>query len=452
MAQEVVRSHPRKLNSHRHSPTMLAAYLFLLAMLLGLGAGSVAEGQGGTGAVERLALTTASPQEAITGFDEESNGLASPADHEADKEDFEEVEELDEGLGPLFNARSCADCHMNPVVGAGSQVTELRAGTRDRFGRFQNLNIPVGDGTVVIRDRSLVNDRSVCPNLLFPDQEAYGRVPDTANVRSFRVSISTLGDGFVEAVPSSTLQRIAFEQCRRPDGVCGQALLVPVVEAPGVLRVGRFGWKSQHASLLSFSGDAYLNEMGITSRLNPADFISTCDMKADPEDEPDSTGVAGVDRFARFMRATKAPARDARLAATVEARIGADIFDRIGCDKCHVQDLVTAAEGSVINGGTFTVPAALGNKVFHPFGDFLLHNVGTGDGIVQNGGQGTANKIRTAALWGVRMRSRLMHDGESLTFADAIQRHGGEALGVRRNFNNLSDTEKGYLFTFLRSL
>ena len=124
------------------------------------------------------------------------------------------------------------------------------------------------------------------------------------------------------------------------------------------------------------------------------------------------------------MRASKAPARDETLAATLDAQLGADIFDRIGCDNCHVSASITAPAGSTINGGAFVVPDALGNKIIHPYSDFLLHNVGTGDGIVQNGGQQTAMKLRTPPLWGVRLRSRVMHDGLSMTFQDAIQRHG----------------------------
>ena len=98
------------------------------------------------------------------------------------------------------------------------------------------------------------------------------------------------------------------------------------------------------------------------------------------------------------------------------------------------------------------MPAALGSKFIHPFSDFLLHNVGTGDGVVQNGGQATANKMRTAPLWGVRTRARLMHDGESVLRNDAILRHGGEATGVINNYRSLSTTQKNQLITFLNSL
>jgi CxxC motif-containing protein (DUF1111 family) len=242
---------------------------------------------------------------------------------------------------------------------------------------------------------------------------------------------------------------------------------VPVLEAPDEYRAGRFGWKNQQASLLSFAADAYLNEMGITSRLLPDEATSICDTVEDPEDVPSGQpAIADIDRFARFMRATKAPPRDTTLAATEAARRGSALFDSTGCATCHVRSLITAAAGTRINGGTFTVPGALGNRLFHPFGDFLLHDVGTGDGIeisvrehhgrrflyMQDRMRGTANRVRTAPLWGLRTRSRLMHDGLALTVRDAIDRHRGEANDARRRFGQLDARAQQDLLTFLQSL
>jgi CxxC motif-containing protein (DUF1111 family) len=152
------------------------------------------------------------------------------------------------------------------------------------------------------------------------------------------------------------------------------------------------------------------------------------------------------------MRATKVPPRDTALAATADAIAGSNLFNSIGCNICHVTSITTAAVGTVINGGALTVPAALGNKVIHPYGDFLLHDVGTGDGIVQNGPQSTANKFRTVPLWGVRTHDRHMHDGASLTFNDSILRHAGEATFVTNNYRGLSNNQKNQLITFLKSL
>ena len=399
-----------------------------------------------------LAPATSAAQEAPSGFDGQTNGMIDSTTHTADQMVFQEVEEADEGLGPIYNAQSCAECHQNPTTGGISQVTELRVGTTSHSGVFTNPNVKIGGGSVTIPNRSLINDRAVCPSGAFPDNEVQERVPDGMNTRTLRTSLNTLGDGFIEAIASTTITQIASNQCRRGAGICGQAILVPVLEVPGQMRVARFGWKNQHASLLSFSADAYLNEQGVTSRLLAQDMTTLCKTTQDPEDHQEADGLADIDRFARFMRSTKVPARDATLAASFGAQRGADVFDRIQCDTCHVSSITTAPTGSVINGGAFVVPEPLGNKIIHPYSDFLLHNVGTGDGIVQNGGAGSANKMRTPPLWGVRLRNRLLHDGRALTFDEAIRGHGGEASGVVNSYRQLSDADRQALLTFLRSL
>lgn len=418
-------------------------------------------------------LVASTLPEAPTGFDNKTNGMVDDATHASDQAKFDEVEQIPDGLGPLYNAQSCRECHQNPTSGGSSQVSELRVGHRGPHGKFENPEIPIAHGTEIIKGRSLVNDRAICPNAAFPVTEIQERVPDSEQIRTFRVSLNLLGDGFVEAVPDRTLVNLAKDQCNKSHHkICGQVLYVPIVEAPGQTAVGRFGWKDQHASLLSFAADAYLNEMGITNRLQPDEVTNLCNTVAEPNDQPGSDGLSDIDHFARFMRASKAPARDAQLAATPEAKEGAALFTKVGCDQCHVETLATAAAGTQLNGGTLTVSAAMGDKQFHPYGDFLLHDVGTGDGIVQSMTEhygkrmysitwknlspsefeGTANKIRTAPLWGVRLHSRLMHDGISVTLLDAIRRHKGEAEQVTEKFEKLKGSEKEALLEFLRSL
>jgi CxxC motif-containing protein (DUF1111 family) len=407
------------------------------------------------------------PDEAPAAFDGQTNGLVDQATHESDREEFDGVEGISDGVGPIYNAQSCRECHQNPDSGGPSQVAELRVGHRDALGRFVNPSIPIGDGTTVITGRTLVNDRAICPNAAYPKLEIQERVPETETIRTLRMSLSLFGDGFVEAVSDETLRKLAADQCRKTGGrICGKAIDVPVLEAPGKNAVGRFGWKGQQASLLSFSADAYLNEMGITSTLQPDEFTTLCDTVKDPESVPAEGEVADIERFARFMRALKAPPRDTVLAATADAQKGSRVFDAVGCATCHVTTLTTAPAGTTVNAGAFTVPEALGGKLFHPFGDFLLHDVGTGDGIaiateehfgrayrsLQPSMEPTANRMRTPPLWGVRQRPRLMHDGRSLTFTAAILRHQGEAALERRKFLRLRPAEKQQLLVFLRSL
>src|SRR5438093_837320 len=211
--------------------------------------------------VVTAAFTQSGPAEAPTGFDDQTNGFVDQTQFDLDKDTFEERDTIADGLGPVYNAQSCAECHQNPVTGAISQVTELRAG---HFDGVNFIDHPGG---------SLINDRAI-------DASIQERVLGGNEVRTFRTSLNTAGDGFVECIDSNTLAAIANAQPGQSGGaIAGLFQQVPGLEAPGNNRGARFGWKNQHASRLSFSSGAY------------------------------------------------------------------------------------------------TVPAALGNKVVHPFGDFLLHTV-----------------------------------------------------------------------------
>jgi CxxC motif-containing protein (DUF1111 family) len=393
-------------------------------------------GAAGTAPPASAEVAAVAAVEAPTGFDNLTNGLCAQGDFEAAKETYGEIESIADGVGPVYNARSCGDCHENPVMGGGSQVFEVRAG---HFANGVFTDHPGG---------SLVHSRAINAAI----QE---RVLDGNEVRAFRASTSTLGLGFVEAIDDQTLVNLANAQPYLSGGfVRGQAVTVGMAEAPGVTRVGRFGWKDQQASLLSFAADAYLNEMGITTPLAPTENTSNgVDVTAyDPTPNAlDDGDNDDLESFALFMRSTKAPPRDAALSATPAAQAGAALFNQIGCAVCHTASITTAPAGTVLNGGTFTVPEQLGNKIIHPYGDFLLHDIGVGDGIVQ-GLASTRTKMRTSPLWGLRTRSRFMHDGLSLTMTDAILRHTGEATVVTLNFQFLSTSQRNNLLTFLRSL
>ena len=277
-------------------------------------------------------------------------------------------------------------------------------------------------------------------------------MPDSENIRTLRAVLNTLGDGFVEAVDDRTLLAIAANQPTESNGLIhGKAIRVPILEAPGHMGVGRFGWKDQDPTILSFAGDAYLNEMGVTNRLKPIDVTSVC--KASSKMKTCRTILvwristtslnSSAERRCFHVYGSGSNARRFGRAAVIRNR---------RLSTCHVPTMTTDRAGTKLNGGAYTVPEALGSKIFHPFGDFLLHDVGTGDGIVQAGPQDTANKLRTTPLWGSHTKSRFMHDLASFTLEDAIQRHGGEARAVTSRFNGLSPQEKQELLTFLRSL
>jgi len=422
----------------RQLPLLLLLSLFAV---LAIGFAGIAQ-QSATEAPEGFDTPSFTPARSV------SNGIPEPTGDTftLDQQSFEQRKDIHAGLGPVYNATSCVDCHQNPVTGGPSQITEVRVGHKDANGNFVNPTVLINDGQNTISGRSIVNDRAICP-------QAQEHVPAAETIRTLRAVNNTLGEGFVEAIDDNTLIAIANQQPQLSDGkIRCEAVQVPLFEAPGQTRVGRFGWKDQHGSLLSFIGDAYLNEMGITNRLRPHDTTTVCKTTTDPEDQPDDLGLADIDHFAQFVRGTKVPPRDAALAAIPDAQKGQHLFEGIRCSTCHVESITTATAGTVVDGGTFTIPEALGNKIIHPFSDFLLHDVGTGDGIIQSGPPDTANKLRTSPLWGLRTKSRFMHDLKSLTLENAILRHGGEAQEVVGRFRNLTPKEQQQLLIFLNSL
>ena len=347
---------------------------------------------------------------------------------------FEQTETPATGIGPIYNAESCAACHQNVVTGGASQTTIQRTGHTEGDMFFESLG------------GSLIQSRATNADIV-------EHVVDTDETRAFRISPATLGAGYVECISDSTLMAISAAQ---PEGVRGTAVSVPVLEGDGSARIGRFGWKSQHASVVSFAADAYANEMGVTSPLFMEENTSTGTFvgfgtQYDPLPEPEDTGD-DVEGFAFFIRSTKVPPRGL---ITTAVRSGEKQFNAIGCGVCHVSSITTASAGTVINGGSFVVPTALGNKVVRPYSDFLLHDVGTGDGIpIQPLPEfaGTAKQMRTAPLWGLRTRNRLMHDGLSFTLSEAILRHAGQAADAASQFSALNPTDKANLLAFLNSL
>lgn len=388
--------------------------------------------------------------EAPSGLDGLTNGFVEQNVMNDAIDAFSETETPDKGIGPTYNDVSCVNCHQNQAVGGAAQVLELRAGhyeggrqhgmrdMRHRFdtngssGTFVAATAITANGTP-IPNRSLINQRATC-------RDAQEHLTDADNIRATRLALPLFGDGFVEAVPDATLLALA-----RQNG--GEAIEVPVVELNGVTAIGRFGWKDQHASLLSFSGDAYINEMGFTNALFPEEAVTGVCPNAnapEPNDVQDD-----VHTFAVFMRSLKVPPRGT---ITPQVIAGQAIFESLGCATCHVKTLVTAPSGTPILGGALVVGDAIGGKQFHPFGDFLLHDIGTGDGIVQNGPDDTAQKVRTMPLWGLGTRTQLMHDGQSATFSDAIERHHGEAGDEARRFARLSAAQKSLVYQFLGSL
>jgi CxxC motif-containing protein (DUF1111 family) len=345
-------------------------------------------------------------------------------------DDFLEVETSDEGLGPAFNGTSCAVCHSVPAVGGTSAIAEVRAGRRGPRGEFIALHES---------GESLFHLFSV------PGHACQPVIPPEATIIVRRVPIPVFGAGLVEAIADDTLLALEDPADRNRDGVSGRAALI-TDRGTGERRVGRFGWKAQHATLLAFSADAYRNEMGITNDLFSQevavgigpDRMRVCDPHPEPEDIRDPrTGRRGIDNFASFMKFL-APIARGPIDETV--RNGERLFSAMGCAACHTPALTTGPSAN-----------PLFNRVPVPlFSDLLLHDIGTGDGIQQEAG--APEEIRTPALWGLRFRRPLLHDGSAATIEDAISRHGGEAAIANRSYYQGTAEDRAALLAFLRSL
>jgi CxxC motif-containing protein (DUF1111 family) len=345
-------------------------------------------------------------------------------------DDFLEVETAEEGLGPAFNGASCAVCHNVPAIGGGGLILETRAGYRRPDGSFAGLDAA---------GETLVHLFSV------PTHGCQPALPADVNVIARRAPIPLFGAGLVEAVADETLTALEDPFDSNADGISGRAARILDI-ATGRERIGRFGWKAQHATLLAFGADAYRNEMGITNDLFPAevahgvgmDNMRICDPLPDPEDaiEP-ATGRRGIDNFESFMKFL-APVPRGPVDAGIEA--GGQIFSAVGCAACHTPLLTTAPDTHPLFDRQ---PVAL-------FSDLLLHDVGTGDGIRQ--AAAGPDEIRTPALWGLRLRRPLLHDGSAATIEAAIERHANEAATSVMGFESLGDGDRARLLAFLRSL
>jgi CxxC motif-containing protein (DUF1111 family) len=338
------------------------------------------------------------------------------------------------------NASSCEQCHFAPFRLGSSQVTVERLGEISS-GKFS----PGPEGG--IRHRTDELKKFITANDLITGE---------------RVTLSLLGDGYIEALNPADLYRNAAAQHGIDPAIRGTIVPAPIIESQSgrtVFEGGRFGWKSQHRSLLSACADSMRNELGVRNSLYPEEYATHDQASgATPFDKADpKTGQTELARLADEIRRSAPPARDAQLANSADSRQGGRLFTRIGCSLCHVSTYKTLPAGTLINAGTYRVPPELGGKVIHPYSDFLLHDIGTGDGIPQAAkpeylDQSTGNKFRTPPLWGLRFRPWMMHDGKSITYHQAIMRHSGEARNVRKRYEALTPLEKQQLRAFLNSL
>jgi CxxC motif-containing protein (DUF1111 family) len=270
-------------------------------------------------------------------------------------------------------------------------------------------------------------------------------VPAEANVVTQRLTTPIFGAGLIEAIPDEEITKRADPDDADHDGVSGVVHLVPY---PGRLRIGRFGWKAQEATLLAFVGEAMVTEMGITNSLFPGEIppggtsarLAACEaLEGAPEPEdttPPDGGFVGLVAITNFNRLLAPPTEQRRPRGR-----GWRAFRQARCDRCHAVSQRTAPSPI----------APLSEKTIYPFSDFLLHDMGAlGDGIADV--RASPTEMRTAPLWGLAQRTRYLHDGRTSNLRDAIVAHDGEAAGSRDRFLALPGRRQAYLLSFLAGL
>src|SRR5712671_6808300 len=361
---------------------------------------------------------------AASAFGDPLPGLGA---HELDlfqqgKSHFMDDEGAADGLGPVFNEASCVACHLGPgsAVGGSNGRLETRFGKANADGTFDPL---AAKGGSLLQDHAIgiqIGHTPPDPNSSF-DFLAES-IPPEANVIARRRTTPLFGLGLVDAVPDAEIRAIAAAQRLYAPSVAGKVAVVTDLTT-GKPAVGKFGWKNGNPTLLQFSADAYLNEMGITSPLFPKENCpqGLCENLAfNPMPALNDETGGDVLAFANFMSFLAAPPRGPQNAQT---RTGEDVFARIGCAVCHTPTLVTGRNAV----------QALDQVEYHPFSDFLLHDMGSlGDGIVQ--GAARATQMRTAPLWGLRKATSLLHDGRAKSAVEAILAHDGQGRGGKERF------------------
>jgi len=345
---------------------------------------------------------------------------------------FQRVFTPETGLGPLFNAVGCAACHEEPVPGGGGANDPAEGGEDEEVhatafhpgANCDNL-APVG-GQVI--------QKQVTPELAALGIGPEPVPPEATLPTALRTAPDLFGFGLLDGVPDQEILALADPNDRDRDGISGRVHRMP----DG--RLGRFGRKAQEATLTEFNTGAFVMEMGVTNpgllteqtiHANP--FPTGVDLHPEPEITQDELDAA--DRFVHFL------APPPRLPLGPAGLAGAVVFRAIGCASCHVPTLVT---------GPSRV-RALNLKVFQPYTDLLLHNMGPALADICLGDARPA-EFRTEPLMGLHLATAFLHDGRAATIPEAIRLHGGEARPARDRFVQLSPAGRFALLHFLRSL
>jgi CxxC motif-containing protein (DUF1111 family) len=404
---------------------------------------------------------------------------------DAGKDEFEEAEAADEGLGPTLNLDSCGGCHAQPALGGTSPFENPQVAFANKMGATNRVP-PFITAKGPVREARFVKNPDGTPDggvhALFTitgrtdaagcrvAQPDFERQLANGNV-IFRIPTPVFGAGLIEQIPDSAIlaNQAANATQKRSFGIRGRAnfsVSGRTISGQGNTNgndgtVARFGWKAQNKSLLLFSGEAYNVEMGITSELfqTERDESRSCQLLAtvpnsvtDPEANTPLEAISAIEKFAFFQRFLAPPVQSPDTpGGSHSIERGRTLFSSVGCALCHTPSLQT---------GNATV-AALRNQIVNLYSDLLIHDMGPGlaDGVSQ--GQAGPQEFRTAPLWGLGKRIFFLHDGRTSDLLVAIAEHrsggnrGGDASEANRiimNFNSLRESQKQDILNFLRSL
>lgn len=388
---------------------------------------------------------------------------------------FEHEFTADEGLGPLYNGRSCFECHGRPAVagGAGQNVAGnglMRIGSlmpgSPLQGNIKKAKEDVDaysfDG-LVHQGGSAIQHLSVTEE--FPANYPLGCklkagvVPASAQFVSWRYAGSLLGAGLIDAIDEQTIVSNMIQETRLAPELVGH---VNSVKDPltATVKIGRFGLKAQQPNLLLMVADEQNTELGITSFVQHSNKSATgygdypkCILETLPP-EPNDRGDK-MTLLAAFLEMLAPPSRPV---LTPTAKAGSVLFEKLKCAVCHTPELTTASEVAMPDPDSpfptlnYVEMKSLENQPAWIYSDLLLHDMGPqlADGIAQ--ASATGGQWRTAPLWGLRYKKHYLHDGRAPTIEGAILAHGGQAEKVRQVYADLPSRDKKNLLEFLGCL
>lgn len=376
-----------------------------------------------------------------------------------------------DGLGPLFDARSCGGCH--PRDGRGRPMTladpespglglVLRAGAMHDEGRdahpvygrqIQVAAVPgVAPEAVVERQALEIPGRFEDGSpwrlrrwRLELSEFGYGE-PDDLRVEA-RLAPQLIGLGLIEMIADESIVAAADPDDRDGDGISGRAHWVELPD--GTRALGRFGWKATQPTLTRQVAAAFVADLGITSPVFPREVVTDRQREsiAAPSGGAPEIDESKLERVVHYCRTLSVPAQRHSTDAGVQR--GEVIFDEIGCGTCHRSEWRTGSEGPI---------PAFANATIHPYTDLLLHDMGEGLAGAVREGEASPREWRTPPLWGLGLLETvtgelaLLHDGRARTIDEAILWHGGEAQTARHRFVALPKEDREALAQFLRSL